>query len=89
MALFGLGRSARPPANDGPRRRVEAWVRPAAGLDEADVVKVNEILCPDPACPGFETVILIMRPGERTRALKVPKPIAAVTQADVADALTG
>ena len=88
MALFGFGRSARVPPDDGHRRRVEAWVREAAGLREADVVKVNEVLCPDPACPGFETVILLMRVGQRTRAIKVAKPIAEVSRADVASAVS-
>lgn len=87
MALFGFGRSARVPADDGRRREMEAWVREAAGLGGADVVKVNEVLCPDPACPGFETVILLMRAGQRTRAVKVAKPIADVSQADVAAAV--
>lgn len=89
MALFGLGRSARIPTDDGHRRQVEAWVREAAALREADLVKVNEILCPDPACPGFETVILVMRAGERTRAVKVAKPIADVGHADVVIAVAG
>lgn len=88
MALFGFGRSARVPPDDGRRGQVEAWVREAAGLREADIVKVNEVLCPDPACPGFETVILLMRAGERTRAVKVAKPIAEVSQADVAIAVS-
>lgn len=88
MALFGFGRPARVPPDDGHRRQVEAWVREEAGLREADVVKVNEVLCPDPACPGFETVILLMRKGQRTRAVKVAKPVAEVSHADVAGALS-
>lgn len=88
MALFGFGRSVRVPPDDGRRGQVEAWVREAAVLREADIVKVNEVLCPDPACPGFETVILLMRAGERTRAVKVAKPIAEVSQADVAIAVS-
>ena len=87
MALFGFGRPAKAPADDAPRRRVEAWAREAAALGAEDVVKANEIRCPDPACPGFETVILIMRAGQRTRAVKIDKPIAEVTLADVAATL--
>jgi len=44
------------------------------------VIKVNEINCTDPACPGQETVILIMEPGARTRALKVQAPVEAVDE---------
>lgn len=83
MAIFGFGR--RPAAEAQVRERVEAWARERLG--PGDVVKVNEILCPDPACPGLETVILVMAPGRRTRAVKVGRPAAEVTQADVAQAL--
>ena len=48
---------------------------------------MNEIVCADPACPGTETVILVMAPGRPARAVKVAKPMAAVTEADVASAL--
>jgi hypothetical protein len=47
-------------------------------------IAVNEILCNDPGCPGIETVVLVMIPGQKTRALKVQKPLAEVTEADVA-----
>lgn len=67
---------------------MEAWAREAAGLGGADVVKVNEVLCPDPSCPGYETVILLMQAGRRTRAVKVAKPVAEVTRADVAASVT-
>lgn len=80
MALFGFGRS-RP--EDGVRRQVEAWARAACDPGADAVVKVNEIVCPDPACPGYETCILVMLPGARTQAYKIAKPVAEVTQADV------
>lgn len=82
MALFGFGR-ARP--GIGERRQVGEWAREACGAGEDVVVKVNEIVCPDPACPGFETCILVMKPGTHTRALKIAKPVAEVTQSDVAE----
>lgn len=82
MALFGFGRAK--PA-EGVRRQVEEWARAACGADAETVIKVNEIVCPDPACPGFETCILVMQPGLRTRAFKVAKPVAEVTQSDVAE----
>ncbi|GJE17744.1 hypothetical protein [Methylobacterium marchantiae] len=84
MVFLGLGRR-REPADDTARRRVETWVR---ALVEPDcVVKVNEILCPDPACPGLETIILVMRPGRKTRAAKVSRPLLEVTEAEVGEAL--
>ena len=53
------------------------------------MVKVNEILCPDPSCPGLETIILVMRPGRKTQAAKVGKPLADVTRVEVESALAG
>jgi|GEM_PF-564434 len=44
------------------------------------VIRVNEINCTDPACPGQETVILIMEPGRRTRALKIQAPVEDVDE---------
>ena len=84
MRFLGFGK---PRPENGHRQRVAAWAREAAGLPAEAIVKVNEILCPDPACPGLETVLLIMVPGQRTRAVKVAKPADAVTQADVVAAV--
>ncbi len=86
MGMFGFGRKA--PSSDR-RRIVEAWARAAGALDPATVVKVNEIVCPDPACPGYETVILVMAPGRRSRAVKIAKPVDTVEEADVVLAIDG
>lgn len=86
MALFGFG-TRRPPVDQGARDAVIAWVRRLAGFDTGVLVKVNEIVCADPACPGMETVILVMAPRRPTQAFKVARPLAEVTQADVAAAL--
>ncbi|MCE4224011.1 hypothetical protein HCU64_09630 [Methylobacterium sp. C25] len=80
MALFGFGR---PRPGEAERRRIEGWARQAGGYGEAVVVKVNEIVCADPACPGFETVILVMAPGVRSVAGKIAKPLSDVTHEDV------
>ena len=75
------------PPDDTARRNVESWVR--ALVEPESVVKVNEILCPDPSCPGLETIILVMLPGRKTQAAKVEKPLAEVTRAEVETALAG
>ncbi|MCJ2036682.1 hypothetical protein [Methylobacterium sp. J-068] len=85
MALFGLGRR-QPPADQGARAAIVAWVRRVGGFDEAVIVKVSEIVCADPACPGTETVILVMVPGVPTRAVKVARAMAEVTEAEIAAA---
>lgn len=72
----------RPRADRDAIARIKTWTLAALGNDEAGLA-VNEIVCPDPACPGWETVILIMEPGCRTRAVKVGKALAEVTEQDI------
>ena len=59
--------------------RIKAEIRRLLDLAEEVAVAVNEIICADPACPGSETVILVMKPGEKTRAYKLQMPMAEVT----------
>ncbi len=66
--------------------RIKAWI----GLNFSGVlpvISVTELICDDPACPGIETVILIMANGEKTQAAKIAKPMEAVTEEDVQHAL--
>ncbi len=63
--------------------RIKAWTRAATGAADDTAFAVNEIACTDPSCPGIETVILVMEPGRKTRALKVAKPLDVVTAEDV------
>lgn len=84
MALFGRGRE-RPEA--AARRRVEGWARAAGGYGPETAMTVSEIVCADPACPGFETVILILAPGRPTRAVKVTGAVDALDEAGVAAAV--
>ncbi|RYE30825.1 MAG: hypothetical protein EOP23_17985 [Hyphomicrobiales bacterium] len=67
--------------------RLKAQVRDLLDLPEAAVIAVSEILCADPACPGNETVILVMKPGEKTRAYKLQMAMAEVTAEALAEAL--
>jgi hypothetical protein len=66
--------------------RVKALAREALALGDEVRLSVNEINCNDPACPGTETVILVMAEGERTRALKVTKPADEVVAQDIREA---
>ncbi len=63
--------------------------RAILSLDEDATVSANEILCADPACPGSETVILVMRPGQRTKAYKVTAEAKDVTEDMLRAALAG
>ena len=62
-------------ARRGPMPRMSrassGWVVEALALGADDLVAVNEIACTDPACPGLETVVLVMASGEKTRAIKI------------------
>lgn len=66
--------------------RLKRDLMAAFDLGEADALAVNEISCPDPGCPDMETVVLVMRAGTPTRALRIRRPIEAVGPADI-DAL--
>ena len=78
-----LGGLRRKKTESGAIARVKALAREALALPNDVALAVNEIVCADPACPGLESVILVMAPGQRTRALKVQKPLAEVEAADI------
>ena len=46
----------------GAADRIKIWTREALSLSDDAAVTVSEINCRDPACPGVETVILVMIP---------------------------
>ena len=86
---FGLfGKDKREAAGADAAAQVKQQVRELLGLPENVVIAVNEILCADPACPGTETVILVMKPGEKTRAFKVQMGLAELTPEALAQALS-
>ncbi|KRE24682.1 hypothetical protein ASE66_05525 [Bosea sp. Root483D1] len=85
---FGLfGRDKRDAAAADAAAQVKRQVRELLDLPDNAVIAVNEILCADPACPGTETVILVMKPGEKTRAFKVQMALAELTPEALAQAL--
>lgn len=87
---FGLfGKDKREGAGADAAARVKQQVRELLCLPENAVIAVNEILCADPACPGTETVILVMKPGEKTRAFKAQMGLAELTPEALAEALSG
>lgn len=68
-------------------RRIKNWACAALSASPDTVFAINEIACNDPGCPGIETVILIMEPGTKTRACKIPKPLEEILQQDVVASL--
>lgn len=64
--------------------RLKQDLRDALGLGPCDALTVNEIACADPGCPDLETIVLVMREGQPTRALRIRQPMDAVTKEDTA-----
>jgi hypothetical protein len=90
VALFGAflrGSFGLPKSDKQAVDRVKDLARAALRVSPDTAFAVNEIACTDPGCPGIETVILVMEPGQKTRALKVAKPLDAVMEQDILKAL--
>lgn len=68
-------------------RQIKAWVRELFELDETVIVSITQLACRDEDCPDIETVIGIMRPGEKIETIRVHSPIAEVTREDLTDAI--
>ena len=82
MALGNLfrKRTDRNEAQIAAVKQIKAQVLAILDLPPLAAIGVNEIICTDPACPGTETVILVMMPGEKTRAFKTAMAIVDVTE---------
>ncbi len=63
--------------------RIRDWTRDALALDEAVLISVNELACPEPGCPPRETVILAMPEGTTPIRARIHKAMAEVTADDV------
>jgi hypothetical protein len=69
--------------------RIKLQTRAILALSDDATVSCNEIVCADPACPGSETIILVMIPGQRTKAYKVQAAATDVTEEALKAALAG
>lgn len=87
MALFGGPFRKKPLRDEVALARLRGWVAAALGDPAGLDLTISEVDCADPACPGLETFILVLRAGEATQAVKVKKPIAGITEADVVEAV--
>jgi hypothetical protein len=86
FGLFGKGGAEKAAASEA-AARIKAEVREILDLPAAAAIAVNEIICADPACPGAETVILVMAPGKKTQAIKLQMAMAEVTSPALNEAL--
>lgn len=85
MALFSGPFRKKPPRDTTALARVRGWCLECLG-SAADLT-ISEVECADPACPGLETFILVLRPGEATQAAKIRKPLVEIMREDVEEAL--
>ena len=87
MALrFGQQRALEQERRDR-ERELTIQARAIIGVDTDTVASVSEHACGDAGCARPQTVILVMRPNERTKALRIDKPLAEVTFSDLSEAL--
>ncbi len=63
-------------------RALKQLARELLDLDDETTVMVTELQCSEPGCPPIETVIAVLRVGEREQ-IKIHKPLAEVTRDDV------
>lgn len=75
-----------PKASPEALARIKAMTRELLALDDDATVSANEIICADPSCPGAETVVLVMRPGLRTKAYKLRMSAEEATREALAEA---
>lgn len=87
MARFFFNRRGQDPETADASRRLTALVRDILELTEDDGVTVSEIACSHPECGDAETVVLVMRLGRRTEAVKVMKAMRLVTEDELRQAL--
>jgi hypothetical protein len=62
-------------------------VRAILDVDDEAVVSVSEHDCGDPECGGLQTVILLLRSGQPTKAVRIAKRSESITRNDLSEAL--
>ncbi|MBB3771235.1 hypothetical protein FHS55_001834 [Angulomicrobium tetraedrale] len=87
MARLFFRRGAATEAAPDAARELADKARALLGVGEETTVSITEIACGDPACGGAETVVLVMRPGRRTEAAKLYRPLATVSDEELREAL--
>jgi hypothetical protein len=87
VALLGKLFGKKPPRDEAALARIRGWVSTALGNPEGLDLTISEVECADPACPGLETFILVLREGEATQAVKIKKPISGIVETDVIEAV--
>ena len=61
----------------------KTWVIEGLELDDSDLVTVAELMCHEPDCPPFETLISVHNIDGNRRDWRIHKSIADITKIDV------
>jgi hypothetical protein len=72
------------PDHEKATEQAKAHTRALLQLPEDVVISVNELVCREHGCPDVETIVAVMRAGQKTRKVSIRKRIADVTIADLA-----
>lgn len=65
---------------------LKARLLPMLELGPDDCLSISEVSCGDPDCSDIETVVLVMRAGEQSRAVHIFRALSEVDDADLAAA---
>jgi hypothetical protein len=87
MARFFFNRRGQDPETADASRRLTALVRDILSLTDDDGVTVSEIACSHPECGDAETIVLVMRLGRPTEAVKIAKAMRLVSEEELREAL--
>lgn len=87
MARFFFNRRGQDPDTADASRRLTAMVRDILSLTDDDGVTVSEIACSHPECGDAETIVLVMRLGRPTEAVKIAKAMRLVSEEELREAL--
>lgn len=87
MARFFFNRRGQDPETADASRRLTALVRDILSLTDDDGVTVSEIACSHPQCGDAETIVLVMRLGRPTEAVKIAKAMRLVSEEELREAL--
>ena len=68
--------------------QVRRWVSAHVPVPDDAVVMVKELACTESGCPAVETVVAVLSAREQ-RKFTVPRPLADVTEGDVARGCLG
>ena len=87
MARFFFNRRGQDPETADASRRLTALVRGILSLTDDDGVTVSEIACSHPQCGDAETIVLVMRLGRPTEAVKIAKAMRLVSEEELREVL--